>query len=307
MKTIQTSLDVRFPIQHIELIRKLSFFFELEPGDTLDLSMQFSDTGFVFSDNLLLIATLIDHLKAKGVTVNINIAGSNPYAARVNFFNLLDVPIEETFVRQNSIGRFIEIKSFDPDTMYALQDELNLILYQIVGISKEVLQLLFYCLGEIIDNTIVHSGLHKGWVSAQYFPKNREIRLLICDNGKGIHQSLSANAKYANIDEKNALGLSIERGVTDGEGLGFGLYATSQFILHNQGDMLLYSGGHYLRQEEGGYKVHTGEHWQGTVVYLKINTDIAVDYKQIMPTHHTLPDDYDFFIEKFFGEDNELW
>ncbi len=37
------------------------------------------------------------------------------------------------------------------------------------------------------------------------------------------------------------------------------------------------------------------------------NTNIPVDYHSIMPTHHTLPDDYQFYIDKFFGDDNELW
>lgn len=89
--------------------------------------------------------------------------------------------------------------------------------------------------------------------------------------------------------------------------MGFGLFATSQFILKNSGKLLLYSGAHYLKAENGGYQIFNGSNWKGTVVSLKINTNIAVDYKSIMPVNHTLPDDYQFFIDKFFGENNELW
>ena len=308
MKTLNISLNLTFPKRHIDLIKVLSPFFNLESEDVLNIELTFSEgKGFIYSDNLLLIATILDMLKKRGIMVNIKIIGSNSYAARVNFFTLLGHIVHEAPPNRNSIGRFIEIKPFDPKTMYYLQDELNFILHQIQGISKEVLQLLFYCLAEIIDNTIVHSGLETGWVSAQYFPVKKEIRLIICDTGKGIQKSLSTNPKYSGISEADAVRKSIERGVTDGEGLGFGLFATSRFIMLNEGDLLLYSGKSYLQLAQGRYIVNDGEHWQGTMVYLRINTNVPVDYKDIMPPHHTLPDDYDFFIEKFIGENNELW
>jgi len=40
---------------------------------------------------------------------------------------------------------------------------------------------------------------------------------------------------------------------------------------------------------------------------LRINTEIAVDYKLIMPAHHNLPDDYQDFIDIHFGVNNDLW
>ena len=73
------------------------------------------------------------------------------------------------------------------------------------------------------------------------------------------------------------------------------------------GELLVYSGNHFLIAREGKYSVKEGEYCKGTIVSLKINTDIPVDYKEIMPENHSLPDDYNFFIEKFFGENNELW
>jgi hypothetical protein len=176
-------------------------------------------------------------------------------------------------------------------------------------VSVEVLQLIFYCLGEIMDNIIVHSGRDAGWLAAQYYPKSREIRLIICDHGNGIHQSLTSNSEsaYQNVREHEALELCIQRGVTNGKGLGFGLYATSQFVTKNGGDLLIYSGNHYLELENGGITVKEGPYWKGTLVALRINTDVIVEYKSIMPTDHTLPDDYQFFIDKYFGENNDLW
>lgn len=156
---------------------------------------------------------------------------------------------------------------------------------------------------------LVHSGLNHGWVCAQSFAKNKEIRLIICDNGVGIHQSLatSPNPEYANLSEDKALELCIRKGVTNGKGLGFGLFATSMFVKENGGDLLVYSGNYFLRNEGTEFYVKEGSRWKGTVVYLRINTEIAVDYKLIMPKDHSLPDDYQDFIDDHFGVNNDLW
>lgn len=308
MAELNLSVNFTQPISHRELIRILSPAYELNPGDRLNLSIDLS-ANMVHSDSLLIVASGVNHLRKDNVEVVITIHGESTYASRVNFYQLIDMPFDEQFVRRNNSGRFIELKSFDKDSLYPLQDELNMILYQNGGINKEVLQLLFYCLSEIMDNIIVHSGLEKGWVSAQYYPNKHEIRLTICDNGNGIHHSLTSNpkSKFKDVSEQEALDLCIQRGVTNGEGLGFGLFASSQFILKNTGDLLIYSGNHYLLAHNAKYQVHEGDYYKGTLVSMRINTDIPVDYKSIMPAHHTLPDDYDFFIDKYFGENDELW
>ncbi len=292
----------------ISLIGLISPVFNLKEGQVLDIAIVFTG-GYVHSDSLLLVASMVKNLRLEGITVNVVVVGGDSYASRIDFYRLIDVPFDEQYARRNSRGRFIELKMFDQRSIYRLQDELNMILYQNGRIIREVLELLFYCLGEIMDNTITHSGKGNGWVSAQYYPEKEEIMITICDYGQGIHSSLSSHpgTKYTGITEEKALDLCIQRGVTNGEGLGFGLFATSQFILKNSGRLLLYSGAHYLKAENGGYQITNGSYWKGTVVSLKINTNITVDYKSIMPVNHTLPDDYQFFIDKFFGENNELW
>jgi hypothetical protein len=69
--------------------------------------------------------------------------------------------------------------------------------------------------------------------------------------------------------------------------------------------LLLYSGNHYLFAQNGTYDVTGGEYCKGTLVSLRINTNVPVNYKEIMPQNHTLPDDYDFFIDKLFGEESK--
>jgi hypothetical protein len=308
MADLHLAIEFRRFANHSKLIEVVSPAFALKQGDTLNIVIVFSGS-VVHSDSLLIVASLINHLRLDGIEVNVEVTGSDTYAGRIDFYKLIGIPFEESYPRKNSTGRIIELKTFDGETIYKLQDELNMILYQNRGIAKEVLELLFYCLGEIMDNTLVHSGQNSGWVSAQFYPKKEEIMLTICDFGQGIHASLTnqPDAKYKGLSEEEALNLCIQRGVTNGKGLGFGLFATSQFILKNYGDLLLYSGNHYLAARQGEYEVKGGNYWKGTIVSLRINTNVPVDYKSIMPAHHTLPDDYQFFIDKFFGEENELW
>lgn len=308
MASLSLVVNFRQYPDHSSLIGAVSPAFQLAAGDIFNITIVFSGS-YVHSDSLLLVASLIRHMRSNNIIVNVSVVGADSYASRVDFYKLIDVPFQEQFPRRNSRGRFIELKSFDADSIYRLQDELNMILYQNGGIAKEVLELLFYCLGEIMDNTLIHSGLNSGWVSAQFYPRKEEIMLTICDYGEGIHKSLTSQpeTKYKDITESEALDLCIQRGVTNGKGLGFGLFATSQFILKNSGELLLYSGSHYLTAKNGKYEIKNGNYWKGTVVSLKINTNIPVDYKSIMPVNHTLPDDYQFFVDKFFGQDNELW
>lgn len=295
---------------HWTLVSLFEELHGLQANDELDLTLDFSGPNlFVHSDHLLVVVSMVHHLRNRGARVDIQVVGQNDYASRVNFFRLLDVPYEESFVRRKASGKFIELFRFENSSMYRLQDDLTMIIHQMGNVALEVKQLMFYCLNEIMDNVLVHSGQDFGWVAAQVFPARREIRLIICDNGIGVLTSLQSSGlkEFLSISEPQALEMSIQRGITSGKGLGFGLYATSQFITHNQGDMLLYSGNHCLELNRSGLAIHGGATWPGTVVALRIRTDILVDYKAIMPPHHTLPDDYQFIIDKYFGEEDELW
>lgn len=307
------SLDIHIDFSQIDSYRALVLFFEgifaFEEQDTVQLHLDFSSRNlFVHSDHLLAIVAMVSYLRAKGIVVSIEVEGECDYASRVNFFQLLEIPYEENFTRRGNVGRFIELSRFTNDTTYTLQDHLTMLLHQL-PIAIEVKQLMFYCLGEIMDNVLVHSCQDHGWVCAQFYPIRQEIRLMICDNGIGVREALrnGDREEYRDISEADALALCVQRGVTNGRGLGFGLYATSRFIQLNRGEMLLYSGHYYLEIQENQSNVSEGNYWPGTIVAMRIRTDIPVDYQDIMPAHHTLPDDYQFFIDKFFGEDNELW
>jgi hypothetical protein len=315
MANISINVDFSKDYSHQDLITELSHGFEARSGDSVNLQITLLDPKiFIYSDILVLVVAFIKHLKNNDVIVKgglrVNHGNDNAkYASRVNFFKELGIEFDEPFERKEALGKFTEINEFNPTNIYQLQDQLNLILHNNADISREVRELLFYCLNEIMDNVLVHSGNKNGWICCQSFKQSKEIRLIICDNGVGIHNSLTKNpkSKYANLSEKESLAICIQKGVTNGEGLGFGLFATSRFIKENGGDILIYSGSHYLMNQGPEYPVSQGDRWMGTIVFLKINTNIAVDYRLIMPKEHSLPDDYQDFIDKNFGANNDLW
>lgn len=306
------SIEINIDFSQIRSYRALIHFFQeahsLVENDTIYLLLDFSSNSFVHSDHLLTVVVIVNYFRAKGIIVTIDVRGECNYAARVNFFNLLGLSYSESFTRRGNVGRFIELSSFTEDSTYTLQDNLTMILHQL-PIDIEVKHLMFYCLAEIMDNVLIHSRQENGWMCTQFYPSAKKIRLMICDNGVGILNALQSGDRqeYRDINEADALELCVQRGVTNGLGLGFGLYATSRFIQLNGGEMLLCSGHHTLDINGDQSTVSHGSYWPGTIVALLIHTDIPVDYQDIMPGHHTLPDDYQFFIDKFFGEDNELW
>lgn len=136
----------------------------------------------------------------------------------------------------------------------------------------------------------------------------KEVRILIADNGKGIHESLTKhpNSNYRGLTEGEAVFRCIENRVTNSTGKGFGLWATAEMIGENGGELIIHSGNHQLicfsekRLEET-------VRWQGTYTFLRINTDIPVDYKVIFGEDSDRADLFEEFKEKLLGISDELW
>lgn len=255
MQKININIDFRKNYSHFSLINDISIAFNANSGDHVDFYINLNN-NILYSDLLILIVVLINYLKSKLIHIEIHLVDFNnyseaaKYASRINFFKHLEIPVNEEFNRHNNSGKFTEIKTFDKDTIYELQDNINRIFLNNLHVDRQMLQMLYYCLNEILDNVLVHSTKPNGFACAQLFPSKNKIRLIICDTGIGIHKSLTSNSKYQNISEQETLNLCIKKGVTDGEGIGFGLFASSEFIKENAGEMLIYSGNNFLKNSK---------------------------------------------------------
>lgn len=320
MAVINISIDFKNCTTHPQLVVALSSAFFALLGDTVVFQVRLkSGDRMLYSDFLILVTTTIFHLREKGILVTgkVHCNADDPktrYASRVNFFALLNLNYKEKFTRKSNAGKFTEIIYYDKNNWDKVSTDIRKVLITNINVVKEVQALLNYCLSEIMDNAVNHSALPakysgKGWCCSQLFKFSNEIRLIICDTGIGIYKSLThhAGTKFDMLSEKESLESCTKKGVTNGEGMGFGLYATSEFIKKNGGEMIIYSGNHYSHLKDGDLKVCKGNYWQGTFVYLKVNTKIPVDYKFIMPEGNTLPEDYDFFVNKDKEINCDLW
>ena len=89
---------------------------------------------------------------------------------------------------------------------------------------------LHHMIYEVLDNVLIHAEKHLGTIITFNDEKRHELRVVVADDGIGVHQSLKANELYKLSTEEEALHAVIKDKVTDGQGLGFGLYATYLLI-----------------------------------------------------------------------------
>ncbi len=151
-------------------------------------------------------------------------------------------------------------------------------------------------------------GIGNGFVCAQFFPTSEFVRILIADTGIGIHRALTTHpkSKFKELSEEQAVHRSIEKGVTNSEGMGFGLWATSQMIKENRGELSIHSGSFCLNVGNTTNTFKTSK-WNGTYTFLKINTNIPVNHKSIFGESSDQEDMFNEYSEDLFGNQKNLW
>lgn len=318
MAHFSITIDFRKISGHSQIVDALSKSFDAVTNDTVHFTINLNTYSMLYSDHLVLIGSTVNHLRNIGVIVRGNFQDfrdDSPqiqYASRINFFEQIGFTYEERYVRRNTSGRFTEIKRFDDDNALDIQKEIVSILLK-DAINKEMMIVLEYCLWEVIDNTIRHSLSDgtvyngNGYISCQYFPKKKQIRIIVADNGQGIHQALTTHpkSKYQSLNEKEAVTQSINKGVTNSTGMGFGLWATATLIKENGGKLIIHSGNHSLEIDNKKTVTNTAK-WQGVYTYIRVNTDVAVTYDKIFED-----DEQRTAFEERYGETlgnlDDLW
>jgi anti-sigma regulatory factor (Ser/Thr protein kinase) len=263
--------------QTIEVCDSLVKQYENEPNTTLIID--FSDCDFIYPDYAILLLCTIKYLEHIGNKVNGTIKlDSNKkiitYLAKMNFFENLNVELPISIPKFNH-NNAVQIQKYTSENQIEVLNRILKVLKQKSSINDNVYVGLDYCFNEILDNVLNHTEEKVGWVVAQYFENLNSIRLIVCDFGLGIHKSL--NQKH-NFTEEEAITKCIESGVTNGKGQGHGLFATSSFIKLNKGWLSLISGNKKLNVSEKETIVKEIPHWRGTCVYVRINTNVEVDY-----------------------------
>jgi anti-sigma regulatory factor (Ser/Thr protein kinase) len=244
------------------------------------LIIDFSDCDFIYPDYAILLLCTIKYIEHLGHKVHGTIKlGANKavitYLAKMNFFEHLNVELPYSIPKFNH-NNAVQIQKYTSDNQIEVLNSILKVLREKSSMHDNVYASLDYCFNEILDNVLNHTDEKVGWVVAQYFENLNSIRLIVCDFGMGIHKSL--NQKY-DFTEEEAIAKCIESGITNGKGQGHGLFATASFIRLNKGWLSLISGMKKLNVSEKKTIVKDIPHWQGTCVYIRINTNVEVDYK----------------------------
>lgn len=209
-----------------------------------------------------------------------------------------------TLIKQyfSSSENDITIDVFDEKNIYAVYHRVVSVLTQHLDIETTVLEAMSYCFYEILDNVLTHSGKELGTVITQYDPANHVLSFLIADDGIGVHASLIENEKYKYISEPEALKICIEDTITDGKGMGFGLFSAS--LLNNQAGLLfeVRSGNHAMQVKGGKATTKETELWQGTIVFMQLQTNKEIDPAEVVANRTNVAEQY----REAFLEDNEL-
>ena len=163
-----------------------------------------------------------------------------------------------------------------------------------------------YCFYEVMDNVLIHSGKNVGIVITNYSESQHLIQILVADDGIGIRESLAQNAEYGNITEQQALEYCIRDKVSDGKGMGFGLYSTSRLI-NTAGHKLIIRSGNHTLSANGEMTVTESDPWTGTIVYFELRSNMDIDPSSVVD-HRTDPAEE---FNELFLEDNpgldKLW
>jgi anti-sigma regulatory factor (Ser/Thr protein kinase) len=200
----------------------------------------------------------------------------------------------------------VSIDVFDAETLNAVYKDIINAMTSHFEIEVSVLQALSYCLYEMMDNIHIHSGKPLGTAMTYYDNAQKTLRILIADDGMGIRESLAENEKYKNITEAEALKLCLEDTITDGKGMGFGLYTTSRLVDKIGKEFILHSGNHKLIINDGCTSVIKNGFWQGTLIYMEIGTGEEIDPNQVVDHRADAAEEYnETFVET--GELESLW
>lgn len=200
----------------------------------------------------------------------------------------------------------VSIDVFDAHTLNTVYKDVIAAMTSHLEIEVSVLQALSYCLYEMMDNVHIHSGKPLGTAMTCFDSVRKTMSILIADDGMGIQASLSENEKYSEITEADALRMCLQDKITDGKGLGFGLYTTSRLVDSIGKEFILHSGTHKLVRKDGSESVIENGFWQGTLIYMVIGTGEEIDPNQIVDHRTDVVEEYnETFVES--SELEALW
>ena len=164
---------------------------------------------------------------------------------------------------------------FDEKNIQQVYRRLMDVLIHQPEVETSLLQAMSYCFYEVMDNVLIHSGKTVGIVITNY-------------------------------SKEQALEYCIKDRVSDGKGMGFGLYSTSRLI-NSAGHKLIIRSGEHTLFANGDMVIKESELWNGTIVYFELRSNLDIDPTSVVD-HRTDPAEEfnEMFLDDNTGLD-KLW
>jgi len=157
----------------------------------------------------------------------------------------------------------------------------------------DLVDTLTFSIREIMRNVVEHSESDIIEYCAQYWPTKNLVEVAILDTGTGIQKGLSTNPYLKISNERDALHLALQPGVSgkmykgvperkhdEWQNSGFGLYMTNR-ICRNGGDFLIISNDSSIFLYSGG-KQDIECNYSGTALRLRIDTSKITKYSSML-------------------------
>ena len=259
----------------IEVLNKINETKEKE------IIFDFSKIKFVYPVFFTSISSLIADLKENEFVIY-HSGIKNNYLQNVFFPDGLkpdELPQWETTLNNYNGKNYIPVINFsasrkanETEIRENMLSKINSLLENNLKLNNEYKTAISYLISELTDNIIDHSGVNRGWLSAQYYPTKQFLDICIVDTGKTILGSYRDNNIAGINNDFEAIEQAMKGLSTKDKERGFGMRTSKKMIEEGlKGKFVLVSGNAMLFNDE---LVEFPVKWQGTILALRIPQNI---------------------------------
>ncbi len=211
-----------------------------------DLILDFSGLEAAFADGMVPLCSYVRYIKK---VYNVSIEYIAPDSIRLNriFVNANWAHLIDSTARESKYSGHKQFPTTIVNDDNGLSNVVNSILDCVLRATdlkcREDLGVIEWVINEIAENILRHSeSTVGGLVHLSRFIQNKKcIEIVFADSGVGIAESLKSVPKYSTSSDCELLELATQEGITNGKGMGNGLYGARSVSVQSNGYFKIYS------------------------------------------------------------------
>jgi len=281
---------------------------DLPLDENEEIIFDFKECNFLDPMAMLVLSSEISGLK-KNYNIHIINYGHLSYPSHMGFFKSMGIDFGKSPRREEFKYNYIPIRIIDSKNIKETASKLNIHYGEFLEnyfvpdflkiltnkLTQNVIEILKYCLREIIRNIIEHSDCEKFGICGQFYFQRNQIALAVVDRGIGLKKSLEFNPKLEILDDKQAIQLALKQGVSGKvysgmknkpKGIwansGYGLYMTSS-ICQMDGEFTIVSGEfgcHFNNNVQNFFR----SSYHGTALSMSISLNLNYKLNELLNT-----------------------